>query len=141
MGQNDNQDIIVLKEELFRMLEVTEIDEDLIGKIKSFRKWDREVMEAIREGKEEWTETDGLVTWKGRIYVPLNPSLRTEIIKLNHDHPLARHLGRDKTKELVGRDYWWPRMRTDNLKYVQGSDKGQKDNKHHKKTPNHPTPQ
>src|SRR3954451_4626787 len=102
MGQNNNQNIIVLKEGWFRNLEVAEIDEDLIGKIKSHKKWDREVMEAIREGKEEWMETDGLVTWKGRIYVPLSSSLRTGIIKLNHDHPLAGNLGRDKTKELVG---------------------------------------
>src|SRR3954451_22108695 len=89
MGQNNNQNIIVLKEAWFRSLEVVEIDEDLIGKIKSHKKWDREVMEAIREGKEEWTENDGLVTWKGRIYILLSPSLRMEIIKLNHDHPLC----------------------------------------------------
>src|SRR4051794_37720105 len=105
MGQNDNEDVIVLKEGWFRMMEVAEIDKDLIGKIKSFRKWDQEVMEAIREGKEEWTENHGLVTWKGKIYIPLSPSLRMEIIKLNHDHPLAGHPRRDKTKELVGHEY------------------------------------
>src|SRR4051812_47310859 len=102
MGQNDNQDITVLKEEWFRTLEITEIDEDLIGKIKSFRKWDREVMEAIREGKEEWTENDRLVTWKGRIYIPLSPSLRMEIIKLNHDHPLAKTPGKRQNQGIGG---------------------------------------
>src|SRR3954471_17231519 len=102
MGQNNNQDVIVLKEGWFRNLEVAEIDKDLIGKIKLHKKWDWEVMEVIREGREEWTENDRLVTWKGRIYILLSPSLRMEIIKLNHDHPLVRHLRRDKTKKLVG---------------------------------------
>src|SRR3954451_22958210 len=99
MGHNDNQNVTVLKEAWFRNLEMAEIDKDLIGKIKSHKKWDQEVMEAIREGKEKWTEKGGLVTWRDWIYVPLNPGLRSEIIKLNHNHPLSRHLGRDKTKE------------------------------------------
>src|SRR3954463_14501859 len=123
MGHNDNQDVTLLKEAWFRNLEVAEIDEDLIGKIKLHKKWDWEVMEVIREGKEEWTENDGLVTWKGRIYIPLSPSLRMEIIKLIHDRPLARHPGRDKTKELVGHNCWWLRMQTDILKYTEGCDK------------------
>src|SRR4051794_37130612 len=85
-------------------------------------------MEAIREGREEWMENDELVTWKGSIYVLLSPSLRMEIIRLNHDHPLAGHPGRDKAKELVGHDYWWLRMWTDILKYVEGCDKCQRTN-------------
>src|SRR4051812_32845811 len=105
MGHHDNQNVTLLKEAWFRNLEVAEINEDLIEKIKSNKKWDWEVMEVmgvIREGKEEWTEKDGLVTWRDQIYVPLNPGLILEIIKLNHNYPLARHPGRDKTKELVG---------------------------------------
>src|SRR3954469_1395505 len=125
MGHNSNQVMTLLKEAWFRNLELAEIDKDLIGKIKSHKKWDQEVMEVIREGKEDWTEKDGLVTWRDQIYIPLNLGLRLEIIKLNHDHPLAGHLGRDKTKELVGHDYWWPRMWTDILKYIEGCDKCQ----------------
>src|SRR5205823_10732284 len=102
MGHNINQDITVLKETWFQNLEVAEIDEDLIGKIKSHKEWDQEVMEVIREGKEGLAEKDGLVTWRDQIYTPLNPGLRSEIIKLNHNHPLARHPGRDKAKELMG---------------------------------------
>src|SRR3954462_10175655 len=74
--------------------------------------------------------------WKDQIYIPLNPGLRSEIIRLNHDHPLARHPGRDKTKELIGQDYWWPRMQTDILKYVEGWDKCQRSNTYHKKPSN-----
>src|SRR3954470_8606614 len=81
-------------------------------------------------------EKDGLVTWKDQIYVPLNPGLRLYIIKLNHDHPLAGHPGRDKTKELIGQAYWWPRMWTDILKYVEGCNKCQRSNTHCKKPSN-----
>ena len=62
-------------------------------------------MEAVRDGTEGREKDNRLVTWKEHIYVPLNSSLRSEIIKLNHNNPLAGHLGRDKMKELVGQDY------------------------------------
>ena len=93
-------------------------------------------MEAIREGKEECTKKDRLVMWKDQIYIPLDPGLRSEIIRLNHDHPLAGHPRRDKTKELIGQDYWWPRMWTDILKYVEGCNKCQRSDTHHKKPSN-----
>src|SRR3954463_9826923 len=93
-------------------------------------------MEVIREGKEEWIEKDGLVTWRNQIYVPLNVGLRLEIIKLNHNHPLARHLGRDKTKELVGQDYWQLQMCTDTLNYIEGCNTCQRVNTNHRKASN-----
>ena len=101
-GHNNNQDMTLLKEAWFRNLEVAEIDEDLIGKIKSHKKWDGKVMETIREGRGEWAKKHGLVTWKDQICILSNSSLRSEIIRLNHNHPLAGHLGRDKTKVLLG---------------------------------------
>ena len=51
---------------------------------------------------------NGLITYKERIYIPPNHSLRTDIIKEHHDSTSAGHPGRYKTQELITRDYWWP---------------------------------
>src|SRR5205823_5066553 len=101
MGHNNNQNMTKLKESWFWGLGVVEINGDLIARITLHNKWDKVIMEAVRDGTEGREKDNRLVTWKEHIYVPLNSSLRSEIIKLNHNNPLAGHLGRDRTKELV----------------------------------------
>src|SRR4051812_3152542 len=93
-------------------------------------------MEAVRDRMEGWKKDNGLVTWKECIYVPFNPNLRSEIMKLNHDHPLARHLGWDKTKELIGQGYWWLQIYIDILKCVEECDTCQRVNTNHMKASN-----
>jgi len=46
-----------------------------------------------------------LVLKKGKIYVPQDEELKTEIIQLHHDVPVAEHKGKWKTVELVTRNY------------------------------------
>ena len=59
---------------------------------------------------------------KGKIYVPKDVELRTEIIWLHHDILIAGHEGRWKTTELVMRNYWWPGVIKDVGRYVNGCD-------------------
>ena len=54
------------------------------------------------------------------IVTPNDEQLRKEIMRLNHDTPIAGHPGRLKTLELVQQNYWWPRMRKDINMYVDG---------------------
>ena len=56
----------------------------------------------------EWLEADGLLYFRGKIYVPPTSDLRRKIVALHHDTRLAGHPGRWKTLELVSRNYWWP---------------------------------
>ena len=56
----------------------------------------------------EWEEWDGLVLFRGRVYVPLDAQLRHNIVEAHHDTPVTGHSGRWKTTELVARNYWWP---------------------------------
>jgi len=58
----------------------------------------------------EWLEDDGVLWFRGKIYVPQNSDLRRQIVSLCHDMKVARHPGRWKTLELVSRNYWWPQM-------------------------------
>ena len=63
---------------------------------------------------------------EGKVYVPKNKELRTEVIWLHHDVLAAGHGGRWKTVELVTRNYWWPEVTRDMGKYVEGCDLCQK---------------
>jgi len=40
---------------------------------------------------EEWSEEQGLVLFRGKVYVPKDIKLQLEIIKLYHDTPVAGH--------------------------------------------------
>jgi hypothetical protein len=58
----------------------------------------------------EWLESDGLLMFHGKIYVPNDKDLRHCIIEQHHDMRIAGHAGRFKTLELVAHNYWWPQM-------------------------------
>jgi hypothetical protein len=58
----------------------------------------------------EWSESDGLLMFRGKIYVPNNRDLRRRIVKQHHDTRIAGHAGCFKTLALVSRNYWWPQM-------------------------------
>jgi hypothetical protein len=58
----------------------------------------------------EWSEEDGMLHFRGKIYVPPSSDIRQKIIALNHDSRIAGHPSQWKTLELVSRNYWWPQM-------------------------------
>jgi hypothetical protein len=58
----------------------------------------------------EWSESDGLLMFHGKIYVPNDRDLRHRIIEQHHNTRIAGHAGHFKTLELVSRNYWWPQM-------------------------------
>jgi len=58
----------------------------------------------------KWTEIDGILHFRGKIYVPPTSDICRKIVSLNHDSLIAGHPRRWKTLELVSRNYWWPQM-------------------------------
>jgi hypothetical protein len=64
----------------------------------------------------------GLLLRNGLIYIPENDDLKLQILHSRHDSPIAGHLGRDKTYELVTRDYYWPCMRSFIKEYINTCD-------------------
>jgi hypothetical protein len=58
----------------------------------------------------EWSESDGLLMFCGKIYVPKDRDLGHRIIEQHHDTRIAGHAGRFKTLELISHNYWWPQM-------------------------------
>ena len=53
---------------------------------------------------------NGLMMFRGKVYVPKDRDLHRRIVEQHHDSWVAGHPGRWKTLELVSRNYWWPQM-------------------------------
>lgn len=70
----------------------------------------------LKKGLEEWNEEQGFILYQGRVYVPLDNSIRKDIVQLHHDSLAAGHPGQAKTLELVSQNYWWPGM----TKFING---------------------
>ena len=56
------------------------------------------------------------------MYVLKDEELKTEIIQLHHDVPIAGHGEKWKTVELITRNYWWPEVTREVGRYVEGCD-------------------
>lgn len=68
---------------------------------------------------EGWTVVDGLLRYRGRLYVPDNRELRTDLWMEAHDSPLSGHLGMRKTNLQLARSYYWPHMQKEGKAYVK----------------------
>jgi transposase InsO family protein len=70
-------------------------------------------------GTKSWSiDQAGGLRFKNRVYVPLEPALRAELLKTYHDDPLAGHFGRAKTLELLARSYHWLNIERDVKEYI-----------------------
>jgi transposase InsO family protein len=63
-----------------------------------------------------------LLRHKGKLYVPPEPALREELMKVHHDDALAGHFGAKKTVELLTRKYYWDSIIQDTQVYVKTCD-------------------
>ena len=70
--------------------------------------------------ESEWKiDERGLLMKGGRIYVPDDPALRQEILRIHHDDPYSGHFGVAKTFALIWQKYEWQSMRQDVKTYVR----------------------
>ena len=57
---------------------------------------------------------------EGQIYIPNNRNLKEQILQENHDPIDVGHPGQQRMLELVKMNYWWPGIKEDIKKYIQG---------------------
>jgi hypothetical protein len=67
----------------------------------------------------ECTEQDGRIQYREKYYVPESDQLQLRLIQAHHNAPLAGHLGRAKTFDLLDRQYYWKDMRKQVDQYVR----------------------
>jgi hypothetical protein len=127
-GQGDNDYLTLLAPELFQIHALTGVrlegeERNILQEVQRSLKVDvqeESVAKAARELRKdkrrgtikstEWSESDGLLMFRGKIYVPKDRDLRHRIVEQHHDTCIAGHAGCFKTLELVARNYWWPQM-------------------------------
>jgi len=124
-GTSDNEDMILLRPELFTIralegIQLEGLEKDILREIcRENQKGNQEepVAKAARKLRQtsgktvhssEWSEDNGVLWFRGKIYVLRNVDLQRQVVSLCHDTKVAGHPGRWKTLELVSRDYWWP---------------------------------
>ena len=88
---------------------------DLLEKVKQSKVKDNKVVKAVEEMKqarvkmlrgEKWREVDGVMYKEGKVYVPRDDKLRTEIVRLYHNTPIERYGEQWKTVELITQNFW-----------------------------------
>ena len=72
------------------------------------------------KGLQEWNVEDGIILFRGKVYIPKDLKLHRDIVKRYHDTPVPGHPGRFKTYELLTREFWWPGMSKFVKDYVDG---------------------
>ncbi|XP_075666089.1 uncharacterized protein LOC142635932 [Castanea sativa] len=78
--------------------------------------------QAGKEGPKGFTMQNGLLLYKGRMYLRTCDSLKIAILQQVHDGPWGGHSGFLKTLHRVQRDFYWPGLRKDVRKYVRECD-------------------
>ena len=132
-GEEDNQDVVVLPEEIFIHggtlsyipQELPQQDEGII------RQW-AGTHDLKKVNGEWWKDTCKVVTGAGQD--------KCKIIQAYHDIPAYGHPGINRTKDLVAKYYWWPQLTKDVQEYVKGCTQCQQNkvNTHPQKAPLNP---
>ena len=128
--KEDNKDVHLLKEGLWsrRMTaeimmikrKITEEESDIIKEIRRNNTREKEVVQVLKKEDGLTWEEDGMVYMEERIYVLNSKKIREEILEENHNSVDVGHLGQYRMLELLKRNYWWPGLKEDIKKYVQG---------------------
>lgn len=64
-------------------------------------------------------DVNGRLLWRGAFWIPDYEPLRTRLIQRVHDSPLGGHPGRESTRDLLRREFIWPRMGDDVRRFVR----------------------
>lgn len=122
---DDNINQVILKKDIFCIAALQHKhatvvpDEDILARIRHCSDKDTEVLSALSKLKKlgpprlqnafnDWNESDGLLLYRGKVYVPKDTTIRRDLVKIHHDSPAVGHPGRYKTLEYLSRNYWWP---------------------------------
>jgi len=108
-------------------------ESDIVKKIQGNNTREKEIVQALEKKDRLAWEEDGMAYMEGRIYMPNNKKLREEILKEHHDPANIRHPGQYRMLKLLKRTYWWPGLREDIKKYVQGCLKCQQNKVQHQR--------
>ena len=90
----------------------------LLDKVKNAQLQDEEcgkIKENMGDGSDTKykVDTEGLLRYEGRIWVPATPELKEEILTEAHSSKYSIHPGSTKMYQDLRRHFWWPNMKRD----------------------------
>ena len=141
--KEDNKDVQLLKDEMWLRKIVGRIrvfdnrktveETDIIKRIIKNRTREKEVLQALQKNDGSAWEENEVAYIDGRIYVPNNKNIKEEILREHHNPADVGHPGQHRMQELIKRTYWWPGLKEDIKKYVQGCVKCQQNKVQHQR--------
>ena len=63
-----------------------------------------------------------LLLFRRKVYIPDDVRWQTRVVKEHHDSKFAGHFERDKTYEMIKRNFWFPGLEAFVRKYVSSCD-------------------
>ena len=111
---------------------VTE-ESNIVKRIQRNNTRKKKIVKVLERNNGMAWEEDRVAYMEERIYMPNNKELREEILKENHDPADIGHLGQHRMMELLKRTYWWPELKENIKKYVQGCFKYQQNKVQHQR--------
>ena len=103
-----------------RKRKIIKEESNIIKEIRRNNTREKEEVQALKKEDGLTWEEDRVVYMEGRVYVLNNKKIREEILKENHDLVDVGHLEQQQMLELLKRNYWWPGLKKDVKKYIQG---------------------
>jgi RNase H-like domain found in reverse transcriptase/Reverse transcriptase (RNA-dependent DNA polymerase)/Integrase zinc binding domain/Chromo (CHRromatin Organisation MOdifier) domain/Domain of unknown function (DUF4939)/Retroviral aspartyl protease/Integrase core domain len=115
-----HQNQVLLSKEKFLIAALSTGKEplSLLDQVKLAQVEDQSLLEL--HDKPAFKFEDDCLFYHDRIVVP--KILRTKILEICHDSPMAGHAGYRKTFEALSRSFWWPTCRRDCKSYVESCD-------------------
>ncbi|KAF8748459.1 hypothetical protein RHS01_10848 [Rhizoctonia solani] len=113
-----NVALVTPEKELQRQIESSLDQDESLEEILQFLQNKSKAPPSIKRAFKDYEMEAGLLFYQGRIVVPDVGTLRTDLLRIFHDSPLAGHPGRQRTLELVSRNYYWPGIRADTYWHV-----------------------
>lgn len=99
-----------------------------IEELKASYQVDAEVQQILQsivgssEATGKFSLQNGLLLYKGKIYLGRNCSLKSKVLSLAHDSPLGGHSSYLKTFHRAKRDWFWWGMKQDLKDYIKSCD-------------------
>ena len=69
----------------------------------------------------------------GRIYIPNNYKIKEKILQENYNSVDVRYPEQQQIMELIKRNFWWPEIKNNIKRYIQGCFKCQQNKVQHMK--------
>ncbi|KAF8702903.1 hypothetical protein RHS03_06327, partial [Rhizoctonia solani] len=113
-----NVALVTPEKELQRQIKAALDQDESLEEILQFLQNESKALPSIKCAFKDYKMEAGLLFYQGRIVVLDVGTLRTDLLRIFHNSPLAGHLGRQQTLELVSHNYYWPGIHSNTYWHV-----------------------